>query len=1139
MLMVIGGLAIQAAPASGAASGQLLVASESGLTPIDTATNAAGSTLTKLDGFGPVAITPDGSTAYAVQSGGPIADDDVVQFQMTASGPAEETKIPLSAASYGGTPSSNPIITSIAIAPNGRTAYLADTDNSVVLPLDLTQSPPAFGTAIPVPAGATDVAVSPDSATVYVLGAGKITPISASTGTLGSVITVTGDVNTESFALTPDGSEAYVAAGEDAYPVTLASGHVGAPIDTGVELTNGDGVKSFAIASDGATGYAAGASQSSGETNGDPTVVPIDLATATAETAIDLSTATSDTEASLFAIALTPDGSTAYVSYESYTNGVVPIDTATGTAGTAISIGSGSVGSGDWFLAITPAQAPVPAFTATPAVPGSPTAFDASASTVTSGSITNYEWNFGDGSAAVNTSSPTTSHVYSTGGDYTVTLTETDSDGGVAQTSQLVVIGGGAQPAVSLSAGAFDFGSETLKLTTATKLLTVTNTGAAPLEIGPVTLAGTDPADFAITADTCESQTIAAGHSCSAELAFTPTQTGARSARLTLSDNATGSPQTVSLTGTGSFRVAFAGTVSYLGGPIGGATVQACPTGAGLPGDCFATQTARDGSFSLSIPAPAGADYALTAYGAPGDGAGEQVISPLAVQSATVTGIEIALPALPAVPPGVTVISPSHGTLTSTAPNPEIYWDEPTEVEFARSVFPAGGTVVLTEVRISGTDLETGEPMTKVVDVGGSVEGDPVGEIVGPGGADVTIPPLEPIHGQSTIQTLYQYFPPGTFSPTGISSTQTLYEIYPTPTGYSPTDPLPAYFLNIGETSGVTLGPGSITGTNASAFSIVPLSSYGVPPDTPDCGSTPAALQQWDQVGSTPPASSECGIAVQFTPPANATQIFYYATLNVAAHGGGQGGTMHVTLLGCDDNIASESVNAAGGADVCNPGSPPPPEEPPPTPPPPIPLPFVWIDPSGTVLATTGHGPAIPLSGAVVTVLSSHTKAGPFRAVPNNSDVMSPSNRRNPDHTGILGSFGWDVLPGYYRVSATHAGCTAIGHGKQALSRVLSIPPAALNIGLELRCPKLTRARTHIALSARAAPMHEITLSARVRGKRPGGLVSFLLGRRLLGTVPLDPRHGTASLTVRGSTTHGFVAEYQGDADDAPSSARG
>src|SRR5690606_20879076 len=70
---------------------------------------------------------------------------------------------------------------------------------------------------------------------------------------------------------------------------------------------------------------------------------------------------------------------------------------------------------------------PTAAFAAT--VTHMSVALDASASTDSDGTIATYSWAFGDGEIG---SGKTVSHVYTTPGDYTVTLTVTDDRGGSA-----------------------------------------------------------------------------------------------------------------------------------------------------------------------------------------------------------------------------------------------------------------------------------------------------------------------------------------------------------------------------------------------------------------------------------------------------------------------------------------------------------------------------------------------------------------------------------------------------------------------------------------------------------------------------------------------------------------------------------
>ncbi len=71
---------------------------------------------------------------------------------------------------------------------------------------------------------------------------------------------------------------------------------------------------------------------------------------------------------------------------------------------------------------------PTPTFTTTLAAPGGSTTFDASATAQPTSPITQYYWDFGDGTN-VTTSSPTTTHAFITPGQHQVTLTITDSAG--------------------------------------------------------------------------------------------------------------------------------------------------------------------------------------------------------------------------------------------------------------------------------------------------------------------------------------------------------------------------------------------------------------------------------------------------------------------------------------------------------------------------------------------------------------------------------------------------------------------------------------------------------------------------------------------------------------------------------------
>ena len=87
---------------------------------------------------------------------------------------------------------------------------------------------------------------------------------------------------------------------------------------------------------------------------------------------------------------------------------------------------------------------PVAAFTAN--CTGLSCAFDGSTSTDTGGTITNYSWNFGDGSPVVTGSSPTVTHVYTTATFYVPSLTVTDSTTSVSTVNNFLYPGSPGTP---------------------------------------------------------------------------------------------------------------------------------------------------------------------------------------------------------------------------------------------------------------------------------------------------------------------------------------------------------------------------------------------------------------------------------------------------------------------------------------------------------------------------------------------------------------------------------------------------------------------------------------------------------------------------------------------------------------------
>jgi protein gp37 len=110
-----------------------------------------------------------------------------------------------------------------------------------------------------------------------------------------------------------------------------------------------------------------------------------------------------------------------------------------------------------------------------------------------------------------------------------------------------------AVPSASLSTQSLTFSSEVTGVTSASQSVTITNGGSAPLQIYNINVTGANSGDFAAT-NTCTGALAPQG-TCTATVTFTPQSNGARNATLAIADNAPGSPQLVSLSGTGSFPV--------------------------------------------------------------------------------------------------------------------------------------------------------------------------------------------------------------------------------------------------------------------------------------------------------------------------------------------------------------------------------------------------------------------------------------------------------------------------------------------------------------------------------------------------------------------------------------------------------
>ncbi len=134
-------------------------------------------------------------------------------------------------------------------------------------------------------------------------------------------------------------------------------------------------------------------------------------------------------------------------------------------------------------------------------------------------------------------------------GSATGTLTFNDNAIPGVQTVSLT--GTGSAP-IALSAASLSFSTTVAGNTSAAKTVTLTNSQAVTLNISGIAAS----APFAVASNTCGTSVLP-GKNCTVGVTFSPTAVGSATGTLTFTDSALTSPQTVSLSGTGSAPVTF------------------------------------------------------------------------------------------------------------------------------------------------------------------------------------------------------------------------------------------------------------------------------------------------------------------------------------------------------------------------------------------------------------------------------------------------------------------------------------------------------------------------------------------------------------------------------------------------------
>jgi hypothetical protein len=114
-------------------------------------------------------------------------------------------------------------------------------------------------------------------------------------------------------------------------------------------------------------------------------------------------------------------------------------------------------------------------------------------------------------------------------------------------------------PIVTPTPQTLSFSSQLVNTTSSNKSITLKNNGTASVTMNSITATG----DYAVASNTCGSL-LAAGASCTVNVNFKPAISGSITGSLAISDSAPDSPQTVSLSGTGSLPLSLsAATLSF------------------------------------------------------------------------------------------------------------------------------------------------------------------------------------------------------------------------------------------------------------------------------------------------------------------------------------------------------------------------------------------------------------------------------------------------------------------------------------------------------------------------------------------------------------------------------------------------
>jgi hypothetical protein len=147
------------------------------------------------------------------------------------------------------------------------------------------------------------------------------------------------------------------------------------------------------------------------------------------------------------------------------------------------------------------------------------------------------------------------------------TLDIADNTYGSPQTVALAGTGIAPSPTARLSANSLTFSSQWVGASSTAPSITLTNSGTAPLSLKSIGITGANASSFSQT-HTCGA-TVAVGASCNITITFKPITSGPLTAALSVTDNATGSPQKMTIGGTGNAVTLSPASLTFATTPVG------------------------------------------------------------------------------------------------------------------------------------------------------------------------------------------------------------------------------------------------------------------------------------------------------------------------------------------------------------------------------------------------------------------------------------------------------------------------------------------------------------------------------------------------------------------------------------------